>query len=145
MSVQLSEQKRRSAFETLRQWWQTWTSNGPALVNPSCSAASEVERIATDIGMSVAELRELAKLGPESSELLLRRMAAIDLDRKEVTQVQPETFRDLERICSLCESHRRCAHDLLRDASNPKWEHYCPNVDTLKALNALPWASRREW
>jgi len=145
MSVQLSEKKRRSAGETLRQWWQAWTSNGPALVNPSCSAESEVERIATDIGMSVSELRELAKLGPESAELLLRRMAAIDLDRKEVAQVQPETFRDLERICSLCESHRHCAHDLLRDASNPKWEHYCPNVATLKALNALPWASRREW
>ena len=59
--------------------------------------------------------------------------------------MQPETFRDLQRICTLCESHRQCAHDLLRDADNPKWEHYCPNVDTLKALNALPWASRREW
>jgi len=145
MSVQSSERKRRSPVEVLQQWWQVWTSNGPALVNHSCSAESEVERIATDIGMSVAELRELAKLGPESAELLMRRMAALDLDRKEVAQTQPQTYRDLQRICTMCERHRQCAHDLLRDSSNPKWEGYCPNVATLKALNALPWASRREW
>ena len=145
MSVQSSERKRRSPVEVLQQWWQVWTSNGPALVNHSCSAESEVERIATDIGMSVAELRELAKLGPESAELLMHRMAVLDLDRKEVAQTQPQTYRDLERICTMCESHRQCARDLLRDSSNPKWEDYCPNVATLKALNALPWASRREW
>src|SRR5512146_2462302 len=104
MSVQPSEQRRRSAAAVLRQWWQAWTGNGPAFANPCCSAESEVERIATDIGMSVAELRELSKLGPESGELLMRRMTALDLDRKGVEHVQPETFRDLQRLCTLCES-----------------------------------------
>lgn len=145
MSVQPNEQKRRSALEMVQHWWQQWTSNGPALANPSCSAENEVQRIATDIGMSVAELRELAKLGPKSAELLLRRMTALDLDRKEVAQVQPQTFRDLQRICTLCESHRQCARDLLRDARDPGWEGYCPNVATLKTLNVMPWSSRREW
>jgi hypothetical protein len=145
MSVQSSEHKRRSAVEVLRRWWQTWTGNGPAFANPCCSAEGEVERIATDIGMSAAELRELAKLGSHSADLLLSRMAALDLDRKEVANVKPETFRDLQRICTMCESHRQCARDLARDSSNPAWEDYCPNVATLKALNALPWSSRREW
>ncbi|MGA2566623.1 MAG: hypothetical protein ABSF41_07325 [Pseudolabrys sp.] len=145
MSVQLSGNKRRSPMQVIQQWWQAWTSNGPALANPNCSAESEVERIANDIGMSASELRRLASLGPESADLLLRRMAALDLDRKEVAQVEPQTFRDLQRICTLCESHRQCARDLLRDASNPVWEDYCPNVATLRTLNAMPWASRREW
>jgi len=145
MSAQFSERKRRSAVETVRQWWQAWTGNGPAFANPSCSAESEVERIATDIGMSAAELRELARLGPQSADLLMNRMAALDLDRKEVEHVQPGTFRDLQRICTMCESHRQCARDLAHDSGNPKWEDYCPNVATLKALNALPWSSRREW
>ncbi len=145
MSALPSEQKRRSPIEVLQQWWQAWTSNGPALANPSCSAESEVERIANDIGLSAAELRRLASLGPESAELLLRRMAALDLDRKEVAQVEPQTFRDLQRICTMCKSHRQCARDLLRDARNPAWEDYCPNVATLKALSAMPWSSRREW
>jgi hypothetical protein len=145
MSVQLSGRKRRSLMQFIQQWWQAWTSNGPALANPNCSAESEVERIANDIGMSASELRRLASLGPESADLLLRRMAALDLDRKEVAQVEPQTFRDLQRICTLCESHRQCGRDLLRDASNPVWEGYCPNVATLRTLNAMPWASRREW
>ena len=70
--------------------------------------------------MSVAELRELAKLGPESAELLLRRMAVLDLDRKEVAQTQPQTFRDLQRICTMCESHRQCAHDLTARFEQPE-------------------------
>ena len=145
MSALPNAQKRRSPFEIISRWWQVWTSNGPELTNPSCCAEGEVERIAKDIGISAAEVRRLASLGPESSDLLLRRMAELDLDRKEVAQVEPETFRDLQRICTLCESHRQCSHDLMRDASNPAWEHYCPNVAALRALNALPWSSRSEW
>lgn len=145
MSVETSAHKRRSALELLQDWWQAWTGNGPALSHPCCSAESEVERIAGDIGMSAAELRGLARLGPQSADLLLSRMAALDLDRKEVAQVQPQTFRDLQRVCSLCESHRQCVRDLTRDTSNPAWETYCPNVATLQTLNAMPWSSRREW
>jgi glycerol-3-phosphate dehydrogenase len=144
MSVQLSERKRRSPIEVVQQWWQAWTSNGPALANPCCSAESEVERIAIDIGMSAAELRRLISQGPEAADLLLRRMAALDLDHKEVAQVEPKTFRDLQRICTMCESHRQCARHLSRDAGNSAWENYCPNVATLKALNAMPWSWQRE-
>jgi hypothetical protein len=95
--------------------------------------------------MPASEIRRLASLGPESAELLSRRMAALDLDGKEVARTHPQTFRDLQRICTLCESHRQCARDLTRDASAPAWEDYCPNVETLRALNAMPSASRREW
>jgi len=35
--------------------------------------------------------------------------------------------------------------DLARDATDPGWQDYCPNVTTLKALDAMPWLSRREW
>ena len=136
--------KRRSPIEVISQWWQRWTGNGPAL-DHACCAEAEVERIAKDIGMSASEIRRLASLGPESADLLLRRMAALDLDRKEVAQVEPQTFRDLQRICTLCESHRQCARDLVRDSSDPAWEDYCPNVATLRALNAMPWSSRSEW
>jgi len=144
MSVQFVGTKRRSPIQVVQQWWQAWTSNGPALANRCCSAESEVDRIAIDIGMSAAELRRLASLGPESADLLLRRMAALDLDRKEVAQAQPQIFRDLQRVCTLCENHRQCTRDLLRDSSSSTWEDYCPNVATLKALNAIQWSSQRD-
>jgi len=105
----------------------------------------EVERIARDVRMTPAELRAIAKRGPEAADLLLRRMAALDLDPAEVSQVGPQTFRDLQRVCSLCESKRRCARDLARDSAMPAWQDYCPNAQTLIALDVLPWTSRREW
>ena len=140
MSALPNARKRRSPVEVISQWWQVWTNNSPAQVELTCCAEGKVERIAKDIGMPASEIRRLASLGPESAELLLRRMTALDLDRKEVAQVEPQAFRDLQRICTLCESHRQCARDLLRDASNPAWEDYCPNVATLRVLNAMPWS-----
>jgi hypothetical protein len=104
-----------------------------------------VERIAKDLGLSASELRRVTKLGPGSADLLLRRMAALDLDRKEVSRTEPRTFQDLQRVCSMCNSKRRCRRDLTRDAADPVWEDYCPNAATLMALNAMPWRSRAEW
>jgi hypothetical protein len=144
MSALPSERKRRSPVAAIKQWWLSLTGNG-APSGLACCAEGEVERIAKDFGMPASEIRRLANLGPESAELLFRRMAALDLDRKEVAQVEPATLRDLQRLCTLCESHRQCARDLSRDSGDPGWEDYCPNVATLRALNALPWASRREW
>ena len=83
--------------------------------------------------------------GTWAANLLLERMAVLDLDPAEVAQVGPQTFRDLQRVCSLCESKRRCTRDLAHDATAPRWEDYCPNAQTLMALDVLPWASRREW
>ena len=144
MSALPNAANRRSPAEVISQWWQTWTSTGPAQEELTCCAEGEVERIAKDIGMPASEIRRLASLGPESADLLSRRMAALGIDRKEVAQTHPQTFRDLQRVCTLCESHRQCARDLARDAGAPGWEDYCPNVATLRALNAMPWASRRK-
>jgi len=103
------------------------------------------QRMARDLGVSVPELHRLASLGPQSADLLLRRMAALDLDIKEVSEVAPQTLRELQRTCTLCEHHRRCLRDLTRDPAIPAWKDYCPNAVTLMALDKLPWESRREW
>ena len=136
--------KRRSPIAIfISLWWRDWTSQGPVL-DPLCCAEGEVERIAKDIGLPAAEVRRLARLGPGSADLLLRRMEALKLDPKKVTQAEPQLFRDLERVCSLCESRRQCSRDLARELNNQEWEDYCPNIATLKMLNAMPWAARVE-
>jgi hypothetical protein len=110
-----------------------------------CCGEDEVERIAKDVGVSPAEFRKLVSRSPDAADLLLRRMAALDLDRNEVSRTEHRTFQDLQRVCTLCDSRRRCARDLARDSANPGWQDYCPNASTLMALDALPWAARREW
>ena len=101
--------------------------------------------MARDLNISVSELHRLASLGPQSADLLLRRMTALDLDKDEVCEIAPQTLREMQRTCALCINKRLCARDLTRNASNPAWENYCPNAATLNALNALPWSSRSEW
>ena len=136
---------QKSLIEAVSQWWRQWARGGSARFELKCCGEEEVERMAKDIGLSSSELRRLASLGPDSADLLLRRMAALDLDRKEVSQTEPRTFQDLQRLCSMCNHHRRCRGDLARDADDPAWHDYCPNASTLMALNALPWRARSEW
>jgi hypothetical protein len=137
-----SEQKAHSALETIRQWCRALAGSPSSLAE--CGAEG-LERMAHDIGVSTAELSQLAKQGPQSADLLCHRMEGLDLDGNEVARVERATFQDLQRVCSLCDCKRRCARDLARDPSDPVWKDYCPNVQTLAALGALPWTARREW
>ena len=101
----------------------------------------EFERIARDVRMSPAELRAVAKRGPEAADLLLRRMTALDLDPTEVSQIGPETFRDLHAFAD-CVKARGAVCAIWSAIPLIGWQDYCPNA-TLIALDALPWASRR--
>jgi len=105
----------------------------------------EVEQIAKDIGVSSAELYSLARSDANSADLLRTRMTALDLDCREVARLVPETLHDLQRVCTMCSERKRCAQDLARAASDSGWKDYCPNVATLVALDAMPWAARSEW
>lgn len=137
-------EERRSPFEAMWRVLSDWVRE-PSESGISCCGEAEIKRIAHDMGMTAAELRAVAEHGPEAPSLLLQRMAALDLDPAEVTQVGPQTFRDLQRVCTMCESKRRCARDFAHHAAAPQWQDYCPNAQTLLALDVLPWASRREW
>ena len=74
---------------------------------------------------------------PEADVLFVRRMVVLNLDRNEVAAAEPSAFRELQRLCIMCESHGRCARDLARDLAEGAWEGYCPNAGMLKVLVAL--------
>jgi hypothetical protein len=103
----------------------------------------QTHRMAADHGTT--DFRALADLGPNAPDLLACRMTALNLDPFEVREIAPQTFRDLRQICSSCRNSDRCLHNVASDPENVEWKNYCPNVETLMALNALPWTSRREW
>ena len=134
----------QSPLQSLLAWCRAWLKGSPES-DFGCCAEAEIERMARDVRLSVSELRALARKGPKAADLLLRRMADLDLDPKEVARLEPAAFRDLQRVCTLCKSHRRCMWDFARGASPPTWDRYCPNTGTLAALNGMPWTARREW
>ena len=94
----------------------------------------ELSRIASDVGISDADLRELTGKDQDSAALLLRRLAALGLETSEVRRQWPAVLRDLQRLCSVCESKGRCQWDIDRDPDDPRWREYCPNVLTLDNL-----------
>ncbi len=138
----LDQQKTHSPIEAIRQWYRGLTRSQPGLAD--CGPEG-LERMAHDIGVSSTELCRLASHGPEFADLLFHRMEVLDLDRNEVGRVERATFQDLQRVCTMCNCQKRCARDLAHDPSDPVWKDYCPNAQTLTALNALPWMARREW
>jgi len=131
-------------FEAVARWWRDWMGKSSARSELRCCREDDLKRIAQDVGVSVAELHKLASRGPHAADLLLRRMAELDLDRNEVAGTEPRTFQDMQRVCTLCEAHRRCARGFAKHTTDD-WQSYCPNAATLRALNAQPWASRSEW
>ena len=145
MSDKPDGQKNWSLIGSISNGWSGWIGRRSAYSELDCYPEEEVARTAKDLGVSSAEIRKLVSRGPEAANLLLRRMAALDLDRNEVSRTEPQVFQDLQRVCALCENKRKCVRDLGRDATDPVWQDYCPNAGTLMGLNALPWMSRREW
>jgi hypothetical protein len=136
------EHKTHSPIETIRQWCRRLARPQSPLAG---CAVEGVDRMAHDIGVSGAELYELASHGSKSADLLNRRMEVLDLNENEVAQAERATLQDLQRVCSLCDCKKRCARDLARNPDDPIWKDYCSNAQTLTALGALPWTTRREW
>ena len=135
--------QKSGSLQAIRRWLRTQPDTG------ACDLAAigdrEVEQIAKDLGVSPAELYSLARSDATAADLLTNRMAALDLDCQEVTRLVPETLHDLQRVCTLCSRQKQCARDLANAPLNPRWKDYCPNVATLLALDAMPWAARSEW
>jgi hypothetical protein len=123
-----------SLVERFAHWWRGRSLRRRTLSELSCCAPAEAERIAQDVGVSRAELCILAGKWPDSLDLLSRRMQELRLDAAEVSRVEPQVIRDLQRTCSLCANKRRCRYDLADQWSHPRWQEYCPNATTLLAL-----------
>ena len=128
-----------SRIAAISQRCRDWLADGSA-AELRCCEEEAVERMARDAGVSSGELRQLARFRPGSADLLFRRMAALDLDRNEVLRTEPQALHDLQRVCTLCGHHRRCARDLARDMADSGWKDYCPNAGTLSALERSPQA-----
>src|SRR5215216_7748354 len=102
-----AENADRSLLSRLTAWWRGWRER-EAHASDLCACGPEVEQIARDIGISVSELHTLARQGPEASNLLHQRLAALNIDEKVLSRRQPEVMRDLDRVCSVCDTKRQC-------------------------------------
>lgn len=138
------ETSSRSLGAVLAAWWGDWIRSAAGASDLGRCSEGDLERVAQDVGMTANELRRLPRHKKNGTDLLFRRMAVLDLRCEEVSAVDRATYLDLERVCIVCDCKGRCKRDLARCPNDACWEGYCPNVATLKMLDAMPWSSRRE-
>lgn len=84
--------------------------------------------------MPVRETGAAARGDRHAADLLLRRLAALDVDFRAISRSEPRTLRELQQVCTGCGRHTQCAGDLARGGASAAWKAYCPNAAVLKAL-----------
>jgi hypothetical protein len=97
---------------------------------------NELNRIATDLGMTAKDLETLVERGPDAANLLFARLRALGLSAEDVESVARDLMRDLEKTCACCNDKGICEKDLSRRPEDPIWKSYCPNAGDLGDLLA---------
>jgi hypothetical protein len=124
-------------WTAMTAWWRNWRAARERL-DELDGCGSELARIARDVGVAPAELYTIAAKRPDAADQLKRRLAALHVDPGALQRDDPLIMRDLERVCSVCGSKRRCQRDLARFPDEAAWREYCPNAMTLDALGTVP-------
>jgi hypothetical protein len=127
-------------FGVLAAWWRNLGA-GRAGLGELQNCGDQVGHVARDVGLTSHELYALAAKRPDAADQLKQRLAALHIDRAAVLETDPMVMRDLERVCTICGSKRRCDRDLARHPDDPVWRTYCPNTQTLEALEPDPTAN----
>ena len=115
-------------------WWRNMRAVR-ASVGELEGCGKEVTQIARDLGLTPAELRNIASKGPGAADQLETRLEALHLNSAALRRDDPLVMRDLERVCTQCGSKYRCERDLARFPDDAVWRKYCPNATTLDALD----------
>lgn len=111
----------------VRAWWRA--TNELRTLD-----SQEVERIACDLGMTAADLRDLAARGPDAAHELYERMRVLGITPDDVERSALGAMRDLERTCSCCGDKDVCQQDLADRPADARWQRYCPNASTLTSI-----------
>ena len=121
----------RNVIGPLADWWRRRAIVRQNLTDLDAFDAGDMARMAQDVGLTASELRALASHCSDAADLLERRLAACGLSTTELAQTAPAELRDMERLCTTCQSKGRCARDLAADPADPVWRKYCPNEQAL--------------
>jgi hypothetical protein len=119
-------------FQIIRKWYSRWSAERARLRDLECCSPFDLDRIAQDLGMSVAELRQVTVSG--NADLLLARLRD---NRIDPSKIDPAVLRDLQRCCASCENQTLCGHEVEDRPVEARWPSYCPNQSTIAALTQM--------
>jgi hypothetical protein len=130
----MTTQSAYSTLSKLRHRLQRALDDRRSRIELQASPASELHRIAQDVGLNDTNLRALSCNHRGPGELMPRRLEQLGLDPAYVRYARTATYRDLERVCATCKAWRRCARDLANGDVETGMRNYCLNAPTIDAL-----------
>ena len=116
---------------TITHWWSSREADHERV----SLDADELGAMARDVGLSPDQLTRLMARSSSRGEELPRLMRAVGLAPEKIGRMHPDVMRDKSIVCSGCEAARRCRRDL-DHGGVPMMHGYCPNMETIKALQA---------
>lgn len=119
--------------ELVRRWKEL-----AANVRELAALDQMMENMGQDLGLSSAELRALAAKGSNAAKELACLLKTLRIDFQVLAQNEPLVLRDLQRLCALCDHKRECNRDIAVGALAARYQNYCPNADTVRALKLEP-------
>jgi hypothetical protein len=94
----------------------------------------ELERVASDLNVTSADLEMLVRQGSQSANELPYTLTALGIDETALRRAEPALLRDMERVCSFCTHKRRCHQELAAGTAATNYVEYCENSDTIDVL-----------
>ena len=96
--------------------------------------------IARDLGLTNAQLRALALQEPGVPTELKQMVGALKIDEK-FQSANSTLSRDMQSVCSICSSKRRCGRELRAGTAAQNFHEFCPNTPNLTSLMGEPSAA----
>ena len=112
-----------------------WLSSRRATQELTSLGANELAALGRDVGLCPDRLIHLTARGARPGEELPRLLHAAGLVPAWLELTRPAVMRDMSVTCSGCLAASRCRRDLDRGRP-PAVQRYCPNAETISALEA---------
>ena len=93
------------------------------------------DRELSDIGLSRAEMAELATMSAAVPARMARMAALFGLTEEDLQRHRP-TFLEALEVCAHCGAARTCAHRFAEGSATPSSVGFCPNVPLYRDLAA---------
>jgi len=95
---------------------------------------ADLDFMASDLGISHADLLDVLPRSADQSYLMDRMMEARGLDPDQVRRHMGALVRDMELLCTRCRSTGVCRRDLRNGEAELHSHDYCPNAETMDDL-----------
>jgi len=96
----------------------------------------QVEEIARDMNVTASDLYRLDQSGTEPV-LMPQRLSQEGVDPAVIQAEWPSVWKDLQRVCALCNSRKLCQEELDDMPQSQHWRGYCSNENTIHALEKM--------